>query len=398
VNASFYTHNRQKVIDALTKKVPIIIAGNTQMQKAGDTAFGFFQESNFLWLTGIEEPDWQVIIDPLKNKTWLVSPNVSETHRIFDGSLSDEIALKKSGAGGVLNPTQAKQKLAELAKAHEVAYVLGDHPYMAHFDFVENPAQARLNTTLKKIFDKREDIRPILAKLKAIKQPEELVAMQAAIDLTIEAFEQAKQNLADRTYEYEVEADFDYAFRRKNATHAYDPIVAGGANAVTLHYVKNNQALKEGLLLLDIGARVDGYSADITRTYAVGNVSQRERAVHAAVQKAQQECIALLGPGMSVREYSEKVDEIMKRALESLDLLKEEADYRIYFPHAISHGLGIDVHDSLGAPETFQPGMVLTVEPGIYIPEEGIGVRIEDDILITEDGYKNLSLKLSTEL
>jgi len=143
---------------------------------------------------------------------------------------------------------------------------------------------------------------------------------------------------------------------------------------------------------------VGGYAADITRTYAIGTPSRREKDVHAEVEQAHQAIIDLIKPETSVKEYMAAVDDIMKQALRNLNLLKTPDDFRRYFPHAISHGLGIDVHDSLGGFKAFQPGMVLTVEPGIYIPEEGIGVRIEDDILVTKDGNKNLSAALPTSL
>jgi len=152
------------------------------------------------------------------------------------------------------------------------------------------------------------------------------------------------------------------------------------------------------MVLIDAGAKVGGYAADITRTYAIGRPSDREIEVHAAVETAHKAIIDLIKPGFGMKDYHFQSDEIMKKALKSLGLLNAPADYRKYFPHAVSHGLGIDVHDSLGGFETFQPGMVLTVEPGIYIPEEGIGVRIEDDILVTEEGNRNLSAALPTSL
>jgi Xaa-Pro aminopeptidase len=152
--------------------------------------------------------------------------------------------------------------------------------------------------------------------------------------------------------------------------------------------------------VIDIGARINGYAADVTRTYAI-KPSKRQQAVHAAVQNVHQRIIELLKPGLLVADYARTVDEIMKDALQTLGLLDrrdDETTYRKYFPHAVSHGLGVDVHDRLGSPRYFEPGMVITVEPGIYIPEEGIGVRIEDDILITETGHDNLTRKLSTDL
>jgi Xaa-Pro aminopeptidase len=152
---------------------------------------------------------------------------------------------------------------------------------------------------------------------------------------------------------------------------------------------------------MDVGAEVDGYAADITRTYAKGKPTKRQTQIHEVVRAAHHDIIDIIEPGLSIEDYLKQVDTRMKRALMEVGLLKYENDtdtYRKYFPHAISHGLGIDVHDSLGGAKYFEPNMVLTVEPGIYIPEEGIGVRIEDDILVTESGNRNVSAKLSTEL
>ncbi len=149
---------------------------------------------------------------------------------------------------------------------------------------------------------------------------------------------------------------------------------------------------------MDVGAFYGGYAADISRTYVKGEPTKRQAAVHQAVEVAHHRIIKLIEPMLSVEEYQRSVDKIMKEALDSIGLQSDDTGLRKYFPHAISHGLGIDVHDSLGAPKYFETNMVLTVEPGIYIPEENIGVRIEDDILVTANGRKNLSAALSTGL
>jgi len=149
---------------------------------------------------------------------------------------------------------------------------------------------------------------------------------------------------------------------------------------------------------MDVGASYGGYAADITRTYVRGAATKRQVQIHAAVEQAHHEIIATIRPHLAVDEYQRQVDAIMSDALRRVGLYEDEASLRRYFPHAVSHGLGIDVHDSLGAPHHLSEGMVLTVEPGIYIPEESIGVRIEDDILITATGNRNLSRKLSTGL
>lgn len=396
---SFFMQNRTRAI-AATHGGIIVISAYTALQRGNDASFAFEQEANFWWLTGINEPDWWMIIDGQRQRTWLVRPFVSDTHQIFDGSLSDDDALRQSGANEVISQDDALKMLRDLAKRHSVAYAIGDSPYDDHFDFSVNPTPKRTWAMLERIFSKVTDCQLELAQLRAIKQPEEIKAMQKAIDLTIEGFKLVKTKLPTLSYEYEIEAEFDYLFRRKGAKgHAYDPIVAAGKNACTLHYIANDSRLKKpSLVLLDIGARVDGYAADISRTYAVGQATKRQQQVHTAVETAHHQIIELLKPNLDIKTYFDTVDDVMKAALESLGLLKQPDDYRLYFPHSISHGLGVDVHDSLGRPKQLLEGMVLTVEPGIYIPEEGIGVRIEDDILITATGHRNLSKKLSTSL
>jgi Xaa-Pro aminopeptidase len=402
LQASFFTSNRERLTHRLSGGVAVFSA-YTKMQRTNDIASAFEQEANFWWLTGIESPDWQLIIDGTRGKSWLVMPQVSITSQIFDGSLSAADAKEASGVSDILSHDEALKILRDLSKKHSVAYTLGDQPYSEYLDFVLNPAPKKLYEQLIRTFNSVRDCRKELAGLRAIKQPEEIVAIQGAINLTVDAFNEVKSLLATCKYEYEVEAAFTYHFQMHGLSkHAYDPIVAGGKNATTLHYVANNMKLKKReLLLLDIGARRDGYPADITRTYAAKEPTKRQVQVHAAVAGAQREIISLLTPELSVEQYQREVDRIMIESLMSLGLMADASDektYRRYFPHAVSHGLGVDVHDSLGTPKYFQPGMVLTVEPGIYIPEENIGVRIEDDIAITDTGHTNLSGRLSTDL
>lgn len=397
MDRAFFVENRKRIAKGL-KLGLLVIAGYGSLQQSGDAAFAFQQEANFWWLTGIEAPGWWLILE--SSHTTLVAPSVEATHQLFDGGLSWEEAKRISGVEKVISQAEATELLEKLASKYKSVATLGRDPLAKYYDFALNPAPLATLRQLRKVFSKVEDCRLELARLRAIKQPSEVAAIRRAVGLTIEAFVAVRQNIAKYTYEYQVEADFSHYFRSSGAKgHAYEPIVAAGKNACTLHYVKNQDRLnKNGLLLLDIGARVGGYAADITRTYALGTATKRQQQVHAAVELAHQEIISLLKPGLPVLEYHQKVDEIMKQKLTELGLLKKPEDYRKYFPHAISHGLGIDVHDALGRPTEFKEGMVLTVEPGIYIPEEGIGVRIEDDILITKDGHENLSAALPTSL
>lgn len=400
--SDLFAANRQRLITELKGGI-VVMAGYAQMQRGNDTAFAFEQEANFWWLTGIEAPDWWLILDGTRGKSWLVAPKISESHEIFDGSLAPETARDISGIDTVLEHEKAMIMLRDLAKKHSVVHTLGEQPYAEYLDFTLNPAPKKMHELLDRTFNSVIDCRKELSQLRAIKQPEEIVRMKKAISLTVDAFEFAKEVLSKAKYEYEVEAEFTHYFRSHGAKgHAYDPIVAAGKNACTLHYVENSAKLKKReLLLLDIGARFQGYAADITRTYALGEPTKRQREVHAAVVQAHAEIVSLLKPDMLVEQYQRDVDAIVTEALMKLGLLKSPGDqktYRKYFPHAVSHGLGVDVHDSLGAPRTLRPGMVLTVEPGIYLPEESIGVRIEDDILITKNGHTNLSARLSTDL
>ena len=399
---NFFLANRQRLIEKVNGGI-IVLSAYAGMQRGNDQAFGFEQEANFWWLTGIEAADWWIIIDGTRGKSWLVAPALSDAHMIFDGSLSTETALAISGADGVILQSEASGKLRDLAQKHSVAYTLGDQPHAEYLDFILNPAPRKLHEQLERTFNSVHDCRKELAELRAIKQDEEVLRMKKAINLSVDAFAHVRGALDSFAYEYEVEAEFTHYFRSRGAEgHAYDPIVATGKNACTLHYVKNNTKLKKrDLLLIDIGARYGGYAADITRTYAIGEPTKRGKAVHSAVQSAQKEIISLLKPNVLIEEYQKDVDRIMSDALLSLGLMKDKDDrkaYHRYFPHAVSHGLGVDVHDTMGAPRMLQPGMVLTVEPGIYIPEESIGVRIEDDVLITDDGHDNLSRRLSTDL
>lgn len=396
----FFKNNRKRLIDQ-TKGGVIVLSAHTAMQRRGDSAYFFEQESNFWWLTGIDSADWQMIIDGNRNRTWLVAPIISESRQVFEGSLSWDEAQRRSGVEAVVSGDDAEKLLRDLAAKHSVVYGLGGDPHAKYYDFFCNPAPKILWQRLERIFNTVRDCRHDVASLRAIKQPDEIAMMKRAIGVTAQAFEHVEPLMDTFQYEYEIEAEFSYYFKKNGARgHAYDPIVATGSNACTLHYVANDAKLKKGqLVLLDIGAHYGGYAADITRTYAKGAPTARQQAVHAAVQRAHHDIIELLSPHLGIESYQEAVRRRMTDALLELGLMCDSQDvaaYQRYFPHAISHGLGIDVHDSLGAPQFFAEGMVLTVEPGIYIPEEGIGVRIEDDILITADGHANLSQRLST--
>ena len=394
----FHRANRRR-LEQVANGALIVLTGYDAMQWTGDMDMPFMQESSFWWLTGIDEPGWKAVLETSRARLTLVRPEQSEIERVFLGGVSDDEVMQLSGADEVIAMEEFETRLRHLSKLHPVVETIIDRrPYSSS---APNPAPITLHKVLKRTFTKVENCQQTIQRLRAIKQPEELMRIRRAIELTVEAFKAVRQEYSAFKTEYEIEAEFTYKFRRANAMHAYQSIVASGAHACVLHYGHNSGKLStRAMTVIDVGARVDGYSADITRTYCL-NPTKRQRVVHRALVQAQRDIVALIHPGVSVVEYVSRSDEIMKTALACLDLLKDPHDtetFRRYYPHATSHGLGVDTHDSLGQPRIFEPGMVLTVEPGIYIPEEGIGVRIDDDILVTETGNDNLSASLSTEL
>lgn len=393
-----HKQNRDRLFDSAEGAL-IVLTAYDEVQQSGDMSAPFLQEASFWWVSGISEAGWKIILDTSRRHATLVRPERSKVDLIFNGALSDDEIRSISGIQTIIEARDFETELRQLHRHHAVAQV-ADNAFR-NAEMVANPAQNDLREVCERVFESVQDCTKLLNRLRAIKQSAELERMQRAIDLTVEAFKSVRTNLEKSKTENALEAEFIYKFRQKNATHAYEPIVAAGENACTLHYVANDAKINaRDLVLIDIGARVDGYAADITRTYC-RNPTKRQRAVHAAVERVHDEVISLIEPGLLVADYIRESDLIMKHALNELGLLEDLQDdetFRRYFPHAMSHGLGVDTHDSLGAPRFFEPGMVLTVEPGIYIDEEGIGVRIEDDILVTKTGRKNLSAALSTAL
>jgi Xaa-Pro aminopeptidase len=390
--------NRKNLTHALEGGL-LIVSAYDAMQQSADMEAPFLQESNFWWLTGISEPGWKAVIDLSRQHTALVRPQRSHASIVFNGSTDDDSILQVSEANEIINFDDFEPMLRRLARNHSVARTVYDK--RIDHEFVHNPAQGNLFNILDRTFTNVHDASKDISDVRAVKEKDEQAAIMKAVTLTVAAFKYVREQLPHLKTEYEIEAEFSYFFRKHGADHAYAPIVASGSNACTLHYGKNSQKIAaRNMVLIDIGARVDGYAADITRTFSL-NPTKRQSEVHAAVERSHKAIIKLLKPGLPFQEYVLLVNNIMKKEMLGLGLLKDMSDdeaYRRYFPHAIGHGLGIDVHDSLGSSRYLRAGMVLTVEPGIYIQEEGIGVRIEDNILITATGHKNLSASLSTAL
>jgi Xaa-Pro aminopeptidase len=399
-NAEFFRQNREKLRTLFMGTAPIVLTANGSLQRNGDNEYLFRQDSSFWYLTGIDDPDVILVLD--KNKEYLILPDRDYDVLFFNGQMGAERFTAVSGIAEVLDEKKGWKRLgSRLKKAQHAATLAPAPPYIERMGFYTNPARARLVSRIKEINDQIEllDLRPHLSRMREVKQGIELEAIQTAIDITTATLKDVERKLSKYAYEYEIEADVSHGFRKRGATgHTFFPVVASGLNSCTLHYSANNASLQDArVLYMDVGAEYQHYSADITRTYLLATEpTKRELAVYQAVLEVMDYAKTLIKPGAQMHENEKLVEHFMGEKLRELGLIKsiESEEVRKFYPHAVSHSLGLDPHDAMDYDRPLEPGMVLTVEPGIYIPAEALGVRIEDDLLVTEDGYKLLNSNL----
>lgn len=405
-NSDFFATNRRRLRELFTGTAPIIVTANGLLQKGADSTYAFSQDANFWYLTGIDEPDIVLVMD--RDKEYLVVPSRSASRQAFDGAVDYGHLIQRSGVKDVLDDQEGWSRLGgRLKKVKHAATLAVPLPYVEQYGMYTNPARAALVERLKAYNPELDllDLNLHLARLRMIKQPSEIEAIQQAIDITSASIRDATKlaKLKKYAYEYELEAEIARGFRgRGSSGHAFEPIVAAGERACTLHNVSNSGALSaDELIIMDVGAEVEHYAADITRTISLGGKpSRRQQAVHEAVLEVQNYALSILKPGIMVRDYERDIEQFMGEKLRELGLIKtiSHEEVRKYYPHATSHFLGLNVHDVGEYDRPLEAGVVMTVEPGIYIQEESIGIRIEDDILMTPKGPKILSNKLSRNL
>ena len=384
-----------------------IFNSNDEMPANGDSLYPFQQNSDLLWLTGIMQEDTMLILFPdnpearFREVLVLLRPN--EMKEKWDGRrLRAEEARKISGIETVIWLDNLEAQLQVWVHAASVIYLnSNENDRKASQVETRDYRFAREMKTQYPLhrFDRSARI---LKQLRAVKTAEEIEVVKRAIDITHSTFERLLKFITPGVMEYEIEAEIVHSFLSQRASgEAYHSIIASGDRARTLHYVFNNQECKNGeLVLMDFGARYGNYCADLTRTVPVnGKFSKRQAEVYNACLHLHNYAKALLRPGITLVEYTDKVGDEATEAfikiglLQRSDVKNEDRDnraYRKYLYHGISHHLGIDVHDLGPRNEPLQAGMLLTVEPGIYIEEEQIGVRIENNVWITEDGNTDL--------
>ncbi|MCS7297006.1 MAG: Xaa-Pro aminopeptidase [Bacteroidia bacterium] len=401
---SFYVRNRARLVELLPPGSIAIVWANEVLPGEADTTLPFQQSSNYLYLTGIEVPNgvlWLYPEAPIEEaqEVLFIQPP-SPTKRLWEGwSYTLEEAQVRSGVREVkpLSEWNAFWRRF-IGRVDKIGLDLNEHERQVHGS-LPLPAY-RFARRLQQEFPAHTLFRlaPLLARLRQIKSPEELALIREAIALTIEAYHNLLPLLREGVFEYELEAEVFRTFIRGRGTVAFPPIIGGSERACILHYTHNSQPLQEGsLVLIDIGARLGSMCADLTRTLPVGSLSPQAEKYLRWVSEVQMYAQQSLRPGLSLDEWHRKVGLYMQEGLKSMGLLPPNAPpeaYKKYFPHGLGHFLGIDVHDVGSRYDALPVGAVVTCEPGLYLPEEKIGIRIENDLLVTDNGCENLSASL----
>jgi Xaa-Pro aminopeptidase len=393
----------------------VLIPGARLRRRHGDVDYVFRQHSDLLYLTGFEQPEATALLT--QNRYLLfVQPRNPEAETWTGLRPGVEGACERYGADEAHPIGDLAQRLPEfIENAPRLYYPLGEDrstDALVVRALEEVRGRARRGVTAPRDI---ADPRAILHEMRLHKEPEELELMRAAAEITREAHEQAARRCQPGTYEHEVEAELHYVFRsRGGAGPAYPSIVGSGDNATILHYIENRDQLRAGdLVLIDAGVELHGYASDVTRTYPVGgHFEGPAREVYELVLRAQESVLGEIRPGTTLRALHERAVAVLAEGLIELgalegkvgDLIEKEA-YRPFYMHTTSHWLGLDVHDVgdyhvEGKPRPLEPGMVFTVEPGLYFPSReektperfrGIGVRIEDNVVVTEEGFEILT-------
>jgi Xaa-Pro aminopeptidase len=414
IDSVLYTQNRKRFVEQLKPNSVAVFNSSDLMPTSADGHHPFIQQTDLLYLSGIDQEE----------STLVICPNIKEEkHReiLFLKETNEQVALWE-GHKYTKQEATAVAGIKTVYWNHEFNNIFrqlvlqSDNIYLNANEHLR--ANARVETRddrflrwCRKAFPLHnyERLAPILHNLRAVKSQLELDLIKKACHITDAAFRRLLAFIKPGVWEFEIEAEIYHEFlRNRSKGPAFETIVASGSDSCTLHYIKNDKQCREGeLVLIDFGAEFANYAADVTRTVPVsGKFSERQKQVYNAVLEVQKAAIKMLVPGRTLEDYHKEVGKIMESELIGLGLLdselvKKQSDddplYKKYFPHGTSHFLGLDVHDYGDKYRPFEPGMVLTCEPGIYIKDEAIGIRIENDILITADDPVDLTEDIPRE-
>lgn len=413
ISSELYVQNRKRLVDLTEPKSLAVVHANDLLPTNADGSAPYFPNSDLFYLTGVEQEESVLLLSPgahdEKLREILFLRETSELIAQWEGrKLTLEEARAQTGIANVKWLSEFPKFLRILMCEAEHVYLnTNEHPRAVIEVETRNLRFIRSLQAHYPLHDYRR-LAPLLHRLRSVKSPLELDWIREAAEITRRSYDRVLQFVKPGVREYEVEAEFAHEYVRNRARFAYTPIIASGANACVLHYISNDQPCNDGdLLLLDVAAAYANYNADVTRTIPVnGRFTSEQRKVYEAVLRTLRHMSDALQPGKLPSVWQKEAEAFMRQELLELGLLSEpeiaqqttdRPAVKKYFMHGIGHPLGLDVHDvsAIGAP--FQAGWVMTVEPGIYIAEKGIGIRLENDILITENGNVNLTESIPIE-
>lgn len=393
------TYQARRARLAKNAKLPlVVVTGADLVQSSSDETYEFQQDGYFYYLTGIDEPGWILVVNVEKGEEFLIYTNESSYHSdVWEVVKSPQEISVISGINSIFSRRDGWAKLKqEVISKKSIGTIVPNTRFLKSYGMFIHPSKNLLVDRLRRIDRSVNliDISSIIRSLRTIKDAQEIELIKRSTAITAEAFKSVREHVSGYKSESEIFADLTKSFLTADADFGYRPCIASDSNATKLHYKANNAPIiKNSYILIDAGARIDHYNADVTRVIAISKPSKRWQEYVDEVRAAQTEVLNYLKPGITMRELESYTETVIAKSLKNLKLidLPLKKNIRKYYPHAVSHHLGIDLHDSCDYELPLAPDSVITIEPGIYCPEEGIGVRIEDDILLTEDGFINLT-------
>lgn len=415
IDKSLYIKNRAKFTKQMKPNTLAVFNSNDIYPISGDSTMPFQQHRDILYLSGVDQEESMLVFFPNASnpnqREVLFLKETSELIAIWEGEkLTKEAAFETSGIKTVFWLNQFETVFNQLMSEAEGIYFNTNEHLRANTEV--QTREDRFIETYKAKYPAHQVHKsaPILHAIRSVKEQTEIDLMQKACDITKKGVQRVLDFLKPGVWEYELEAEISHEFlRNRSKGFAYTPIIASGKNACVLHYIENNMQCKDGdVILMDFGAEYANYASDLTRSFPVnGRYSDRQRAVYNAVLHVKKEAEKLLVPGTFIPEYHKEVGKIMEaelvklKLIDATDIKNQNPDwpaYKKYFMHGTSHHIGLDTHDSGLYHKPIEAGMVFTCEPGIYIPEENLGIRLEDDLVVQAKGApKNLMATIPLE-
>lgn len=401
-----YDKRRKNLNKLIEHQSIVILFSGTAPNKTNDQLYPFVVNRNFYYLTGLEEPKMALVVIKSDEgiSEYLFKEYRSKKQALWIGDvMSEEEVTEISKIENIRNIEHLHQFLIQITSSGRGAtYGVLNNIYLdIEVDHPHSKAY-KLSKVIKKDFPFLNIIQlnDKLAYLRMFKDLVEIENIEKAIEITDLGLKNILKSLKPGLMEYEVEAEFNYVLNKHNVVPSFNTIAAAGKNATILHYEANNQKLEDNsLMLFDLGVEYNNYASDISRTYPVnGKFTKCQKEIYEIVLKANKETIKMLKPGVTWKEFNDFAKDILADGLIKLGKISKKEELSKYYYHSIGHFLGLDVHDVGIYSEPLKEGMVVTVEPGLYLEDEGIGIRIEDDILITRNGSRNLSKNLIKEI